>query len=397
MNPWLQKKRNLLFTALVGAPIFLQLCCSSTPTPESKVPFEKAKQELEVDRLWKEEFPGPITDIALADQAGLVLASSIPDVEAGGKYLLTLLNRKGKKLFQNVVKSPVKSLAMARDGSLIAVNHHESGLVAYDPEGKELWTAEGACRPIFMNVAREILCYHDDDTKPSYAFDIYDLTGKRTFRFPIKQDILALKISSDEQWVVLALTGGRVVLLNNKYKVVREYKLKGEVLDVAVSSGNEPRVASLSMVVNQGQLISVFDQDGKLRGTAKPTAHVEQVELLPSGQLLSVYGNSPKGQFIAQYSTHDLTLTWQKQDQRYADYSLSIQLGVDKILMGFEDLQSKSRNSKLLVLDLDGRLRADIPLQTAEGAYLYSFSYSPDASLIAVGTDDKQLQLYEMN
>lgn len=396
-NPETRTSRRIPLLLTVLGFTFLELCCSGKTVKEVAIPFEKAKQESEVDRLWKERFPGPITDIALAEKTGFVLASSIPDVEAGGKYLLTLLNRKGKQIFQNQMKTPVKSLDLSEDGTFMVINHHGGMLVAYNQEGKELWEAEGACRPMILNRAKEILCYHDDDTKPSYAFDVYNFEGKRIARYPVRHDVLALKVSTDEQWISIALTGGRALLMNSKYRLVREFRVKGEILDVAVSSGAEPRLATLSMAVEQGQLISLFEQDGKLRGTAKPPVHVEQIELLPSGQLLAVYGNSPKGQYIAQYAAHDLTQTWQRQDPRYADYSLSIQLGVDKILMGFEDLQEKSRTSKLLVLDLDGKLRADIPLETAEGAYLYSFAYSPESALLAVGTDDKQLQLYELN
>ena len=57
---------------------------------------------------------------------------------------------------------------------------------------------------------------------------------------------------------------------------------------------------------------------------------------------------------------------------------------------------TKSRTSKLVALDIDGKMRADLPLKTAEGAYLYSFAYAPDKSLLGVGTDDKRVQLFEL-
>jgi len=396
MSQVIRKVRSVLVAIAFIFPLGLQLCCSGTPIQDKPSPFDKAAQESTVDRRWKESFPGPITDIALGETSGTVLAASIPDPDSGGKYLLTLLNKKGKILFRNESPAPVKGLDIANDGSWMVVNNHSGKLVAYDQTGKELWNVDGACRPIIINRSREIFCYHDDDTKPSFAFDIYNEKGERTSRYPIRLDVLTVKVSADEQWIVLGLTGGKTILLDSKFKLVREFRVKGELLDITVSSGTDPRIAVLSMVVTQGQLISVFDVNGKLRGTAKPSVHVEQVEILASGQLILVYGNSPKGQYIAQYSGHDVALTWQKQDSRYADYSLSIQLGVDKILMGFEDTQTKTRRSKIIVLDLDGRQKADIPLETAEGAYLYSFSYSPESSLLAVGTDDKTLQLYEL-
>lgn len=387
-----------LVLALVICGLFSGLhACSSAPEIATGLPLEKSSQTLDVDRLWKESFPGPITDIALASNTGSVLASSIPDPDAGGKYLLTLFSRKGKQLFQSVMKVPVKSIDLSADGTLAVVCHHEGELFALDEKGQEKWRVPASCKPLILNAAKKILCYHDDDTRATTAFEVFDFDGKKVTQYPIRSDILSLKVSKDEKWIALGLVGGKVQLVDaSTFRLRKETKLKGEVLDVSVSNGDDPRVAVVSMAVTQGQLLSLYDADGELKASTKPIAHVEQVELLPSGRMVAAYGNSPKGQYVAMYPTHDLALGWQKLDERYADYSLAIQVGEDKVLVGYEESLPKSRRSRLLALDLDGKLRADIPLETAEGAYLYSFSYSPSASLLAVGTDDKTLKLYEL-
>ncbi len=375
--------------------------CSSSPE-KNDLPFERSAQEMAFDRVWEESFPGPITDLALARKSGDLVVASIPDMEAGGKHLLTLMDPKGKRVFQVPSPFPVKSLDILEDGSRVIVNNYDGKLLAYNRSGDVIWESEGSCRPMVLNLSKRIVCYHDDDTKPSFAFDAYDFDGKRFARFPIKSDVLALKISSDERWVGIALSGGRVLVLNSDLKVEKEHRVAGEILDLSVSGGDAPTLAVISIDLRKGQALAIFEALKKLITSTPLTYHVEQVEALPTGKLIAVYGNSPRGQYIAVHSAYDGTLQWQKLEARYADYSLAIRVGVDRIVAGFEQVASgeasgaKSRRSKLVVLDLDGRLRADLPLKTAEGAYLYSFAYSPDRSLLGIGTDDKRLQLLEL-
>jgi hypothetical protein len=379
--------------------------CSGS-SEKADLPFERSAQSSDVDSLWDDEFPGPITDLAIAETSGDLVAASIPDVDAGGKHLLTLLAKNGKKTFQVPSPFPVKSLDIASDGSRVVVNNYEGKLVSYDRAGQIQWQAEGGCKPIVLNAPKKILCFHDDDTKPSFAFDLYDLEGKRTYRFPTKLDVLNLKISDDERWLAVGFAGGRILVFNLQEmrgeapKVEREHRIAGEILDLGISSGDEPKLGAIAMDVKKGESLHVFEAKKGPVSSIRLSYHVEQLEIFPSGRLIAVYGNSPRGQYLAVHSAHDATLQWQRLEPRYADYSLAIRVGQDRILAGFEQLSTassvKTRNSRIVVLDLDGKMRADLPLKTAEGAYLYSFAYSPDASLLGVGTDDKKLHLFEV-
>jgi len=397
------KKANRL--ALGVIPLFLGILgcggCSSAPEGAS-LPFERSDQKMEFDSLWEEEFPGPITDLALAKKSGDLVVATIPDPDLGGKHLLTLLSKSGKKLFQIQSPFPVKSLDISDDGVRVFVNNYDGKLVALDASGKRLWEAEGGCKTTVINTPNAIICFHDDDTKPSFAFDLYDFDGKRLSRFTTRIDVLTMKVSSDEKWVALAFSGGKVIVLNDQFKVEKEHRITGEVLDLGISNGEEPRLALISIDNKKGESLSVFEARKGRLSSLPLSYHVEQVEIFPSGKLIAVYGNSPRGQYLAVHSAQDATLQWQKLESRYADYSLAIRLGDDRILAGFEQMGSgpkngvKSRLSRLVVLDLDGKLKTDLPLKTAEGAYLYSFAYSQNRSLVGVGTDDKRLQLFEL-
>src|SRR4051812_5084020 len=93
----MQKPQSLFRTSFVMLASILQLCCScsSNPPASREPPFERATQKLQASRSFRETFPGPITDLSLAEKVGRVLASSIPDPESGGKHLLTLLDKGG--------------------------------------------------------------------------------------------------------------------------------------------------------------------------------------------------------------------------------------------------------------------------------------------------------------
>lgn len=370
--------------------------CSSSQKDSGRVLFEESALPVSFKKLWKEEFPGPITDVAVARMSGDVLVATIPSLDNGGRHLLTLLNRSGDQVFRLPMDFPVKHIDVSATGDLVVVQNHEEQLFGLDRSGKKLWSIEASCKPIILTTVKKILCYHDDDTMPSFAFEVFGYDGKLEYKHSVKTDVLALKVSSDERWVALGISGGKLILMNNEFKVAADFKVEGEILDVSVSSGDEPRIAALSMDPKTGQRVGVYEKDGRFRGVMRPPYHVEQIELLPGGRLLALYGNSPKGQYIAAVSPHDLSIVWQKLEPRYADYSLSISVAEDKILAGFEAVGRKSRQSELLVLDLEGKLRSQLSLETTEGAYLYSFAFSPATSLLAIGSDDQVIQLYEL-
>jgi len=386
--------RSLFFTLFILSWGCVSCSTSEVETIDRK--FEKSVNPLAFERSWKEEFPGPITELRLAVQTGDVLAASIPNPETGGRHFLTLLSSKGKTVFQVPLDFPVKNLDISADGSWMVVLNHEGQLFSIDRSGKKLWEVEASCRPIILNELKKILCYHDDDTVTSDAFEIFSSEGKSEKHYPVKSDVLALKLSADQKWIALGLAGGKLQLISTQdFSTASQVSVKGEILDVAVSNGEAPRYGAITIDAKTGQNVALFELDDRPRGLLHPPYHIEQIELLPSGKKVAVYGNSPKGQYIATVSGEDLSVLWEKLEPRYADYSLSIQVGEDLIIAGFEAVGKKSRESEILVLDLDGKLRSKITLNTVEGSYLYSFNYSALNSVLAIASDDQTLQIFK--
>jgi outer membrane protein assembly factor BamB len=175
---------------------------------------------------------------------------------------------------------------------------------------------------------------------------------------------------------------------------------------VAISSGGEPRVAVLFRST-KGQAIAIYDAKGTQIAQGAPGSHAEQIEITPAGDGIVLYGNGPRGQYVSLHALAGLSAggslastlkeNWHREDKRYADYSSSIIVTNDLIIAGFEDVVPTSRQSHLLALDREGKLKWDIPLVTEEGAYLYAHALAADKSLVVVGTDDGTLAAYRVS
>ena len=392
-----------VFGALIG--LFGCSGCASKKVLGKPEPFVEAENPADLEVLWSKKFPGPITDLNLSKKGNALLVATIPDADEGtGRYLLTKLTLSGsngktvKSTWSHPLKTQIKSQSISSDGDFVVTMNYISELSGMNAQGKILWTVEASCRPIILNEAKKILCQHDDDTKAEAAFDVYGWDGKQILSFPVSRDLLALKVSEDEKNIVLGLTGGKVMILNDQFKAISETTVKGEILDLAISNGDHPKAAVLYHSKKEGQNIAFLTPTDGVKLLIAPGSHVEQIEISPNGQSIYVYGNSPKGQYISllDWSLERPKLKWQRSDIRYADYSSAISVSDSQVLVGFENIEDNQRQSHMVVFDTEGKMKANLPLHTAEGAYLYSFSVSSESSTLATAGDDSVLTLLKM-
>jgi hypothetical protein len=371
--------------------------CASSKTPG----FDAATRPGEVQKLWSRKLSGLLTDLSVSRDGSRLLVSTIPDPDRDGGQrgnAVALWNNAGKKVWELPVESQTRAQALSGDGRLAVISNYREEVIGIGAEGQVLWKADGTCRPFVLDEPKRVLCYHDDDADPKVAFDVFDWKGKKLLSYPIANDVLALKLAEDARFFAVALTHGQVILFGAAdFRSDWQRHVPGEILDVAVSSGPAPQVAVLYHTAKQGQLVALFDRDGKLRGQGRPEAHVEQVEIAPSGNGVLVYGNGPKGQhlaLLARDAKGKLAEAWHRADPRYADYSSSLIATQELTIIGFESVKPTERQSHLVAFDYDGKMKWNIPLVTEEGAYLYAQSYSPESSFLGVGTDDSVLSAY---
>lgn len=387
-------------------------CAGSKPVePAPAASFSVSTEAGSVTQLWSRKMPGLISDLNVALDGNSLLVTTIPDPEKGFRqHLLSRLDSKGKTVWSLPLSAQVKSQSIADDGSLAVISNYSEEVMGIDAKGQVIWKAVAACKPTILTSLKKILCYHDDDAAPGVAFEVLGWDGKKLQTYPSKNDVLSLKVSQDQSHFVLGMTRGQLAYFDSAFKLVWQKKVGGEILDVSVSSGSNPEAAVLYNNRREGQRLAIFDSQGKLIGEGAPSSHVEQVEISPSGGEALVYGNGPKGQYLALFSAAGgsaeataarktpaaLREKWRRGDAKSADYSSSMIATHDLAIIGFEDIAPNTRRSRLLAFDLQGGLKWSIPLVTEEGAYLYAQSFSPEKSFLGVGTDDGNLSAYQV-
>ena len=381
----------LIFGILAG-------CATGQMAPlDHAMNFETAEHPSKVESLWSEKLQGRITDLSVSANGGVVVVATAPDPDLEtSEYSLRALTHSGKQLWKTQMQSPVKAQAISADGSLLIISNYNDEILGIDQDGKQLWKSQGMCKPFFLDAAHKIICYHDDDAESRVAFDVLDYNGNKLSSFPANSDVLSFKISQDERNAVIGEVKGQVILLDPEQKLLWQRKVNGEIVDVAVSSGAEPRLAALFNAGKNGQKLAVFDRKGKSMAEKAVGSHVEQIEFSQDGKMVFAYGNGPKGQYLSAMDSTHLNETWHREDARYADYSSAMLVAGESVVIGFEDVAPNTRHSHLLAFNIEGKLIWNIPLVTEEGAYLYGQAFSPATDLLIVGTDDSMLSGYQI-
>jgi hypothetical protein len=369
---------------------------------------------LEMRKLWARHLDGYITELSLAGHGNALLVSTLPDYDHEGgakKNLLRYFDSNGHELWHEVMPTQVKSQALSNDGSLAVATTHENQVIAYDKKGKKLWTAQSTCMPFIIESRKEIVCYHDDDAEPLVAFDVFGWDGKLKQSFPIKNDILALKVSKDEQHVALALTKGIVLLLGPDYKTEWSGKVPGEAVDLDVSNGPHPKVAVIySEGAGKSSKIALLS-GGKLVSESPSAGQVSQIAFSSDAGLVFTYGNGETGQYVGGLSVSPLREVWHHEVENNAHYTPQMYTatiqpkGASLAVVGIEQVSAANgRQSEVVGVGHQGQPLWTLPVSQAlgaeEGAFLYTQSLTTGATgpaKLAVATDDRKLGLFQLS
>ncbi len=390
--------------------------------------------------LWSKKMPGAISGLSASGDGKAVLVATSPDLDIVGSssnYLLTWLTGGGRVAWQKRMNAPVKDQDLARDGSWAVISNYSDEVKAWSARGKLLWSVEGVCRPRILNLSQQILCYHDDDAEPGVAFDLLDAKGHKVYSYAIPSDeknhvdVLALKVSQDERFLAVALTGGRVVFFELAPsgprgssgwrlgpRVIWEQVVQGEVVDVGISSGNSSRVAilyqaapavkkSLKLPTVQRK-VAIYDHEGHCVGE-KELKFASQVELVAQGDAVHYYGNGTAGRGGAgqiwgvwefSVSESNLSRTWYLNGAP-SEYTSTLNvIGTEARVgtwIGYDGNEVASRTSHLLSFDRQGHLSRDLPVASEAGSYLYAYRIVRGGAIAVVATDDARIALYNIN
>jgi hypothetical protein len=372
-------------------------------------------QSVAAKKLWTKKSPGLLTDLNISKDGHTILVATVPDrdsVEVGtnrSKNYAAFFSGEGKSLAQIEMPAQIKSQSLSADGNLAIIATYDDEIRGYDRVGKQLWAHEGICKPIALSSLHKILCFHDDDAEPELGFEILDWDGNKIASYPVTLDSLMVKVAQNEKYFVIGLNHGKVILFDSTFKPVWKKSVDGELTDLAVSSPDSgtPVVAALYNVKKSGkkhkaaqitseQKIAVFTGAKK---DSKPIAirsRLDELELSPDGKALFGYGNDSDGQVIARIAPESGEMVWKRGDPKPAEYS-SLLLSVSGWLwVGFEDMSANTRHSHVLGFDDNGGLKSNITVPAEEGSYLYAYSFADQGKVMAVGSDDGRLSLFEL-
>jgi hypothetical protein len=382
-----------------------------------------SEHPVKARKLWTRKSPGLLTDLNISRDGSTVLVATIPDrdaVEIGAnrsRNFATIFSSAGKTLAQIEMPAQIKSQTISADGSLSIIATYDDVIRGYNRAGEKVWEHEGICKPIALSSLKKILCFHDDDSDPELAFEVLDWSGNKVGSYSVKLDSLMIKVSQNEKYFVVGLNHGKVLLFDSTFKLVWQKSVDGELTDLAISSAEsgQPTVAALYNVkkkkrkrgaklartgeMSSQQKIDLFPTNGKAPTLLPIHSRLDEVDLSADGQALFGYGNDADGQVIVRISEDKNakdTLIWKRGDPKPAEYSSQLLSSQEWVWIGFEDMNSTSRHSHVLGFDGDGGVKTNIIVPSEEGSYLYAYSYADRAHILAVGSDDGRLSLFEV-
>ena len=362
-------------------------------------PPEKLENPLAIQFLWSRQMEGAISDISLSGKLDMVVTTQ-PDVgieKSAKTYLFSRLNSFGQLQWQQPLQSPVRDLDVSEDGLLTVLSNYEHQLIGMDPLGKVLWSIEGLCKPKVIQSLKQFLCYHDDDSEADVGFDVINWEGKKIASYPIHEDILAFKVSDSKKNAAIGLAKGKIALFRSgQIKPLWQRSVEGEVIDIAVSSETNPKVAVLFQDNTRTQKMAVYSFKGDLLARSAPSFHSIQIEFSPQGQAVFTYGNTSQGQNIGFYPAPIYEEQWKRGGSLSAVYSSSIKVTSDLVILGFEDSSVGKPKIHLLFFNHQGGLRADLPVISEEAAHLYTYRLSKNSDFLAVATDDGLIHSYRL-
>ncbi len=397
----------LVVLSLTAAGCSVSGCSTTTRTYGSReaLPFLNSTATGPTPTTgWRHQLEGKLTDLSVARNSGEVLVSEVLESISENRTQVSLFSDRGSRLWKTRLSAPVRSQAISPGGRWIVLSTYDEELIRLDARtGEVRWrvTDSGICRPIVLEKSSRVLCHHDDDGSPGVVFEVFDDRGQKLHTERSASDSLVLKVSDDDERTLIGFVKGRLLLLDADFRKLWERKLDGEIVDLDVSSPTEKgafiEAAALVNDPQEGQALFTLAEGAKKIQRVAQHIPLQQVVLSNNGKWLSLYGNGPRGQAVAQYDTEPrLEERWSHHSPRYADYNLRMDLFGASTLIGFENIEDRTRFNHVIAFDRSGAMKWNIPLQADQGAYLYSQGLARTPGMLVVGTDDGVITAFHL-
>lgn len=286
--------------------------CATAPVAAQKYGLQAASGTAAIrtrlKELWSASVDRAVLDIAPAAVTNAAYVATAGD--AGAEELnshLVRVNDSGSVDWSVRFDAVIDAVAARENGDFAAVALRSGSLAVVDREGTVIWERAGHCTPAAVERrGGRIYCFYDRPVEPRPRFEVYDWYGEERGSVKFDRRILAWRVAADGSHVVAGLAGGRIKLLDTAgLKVLKRFDMRGEVIDVAVSGGANPRVAVLyhpsRTVVGPRLKAAVFEESGKLVGAVELESPATAVAISVDGKALTLQGAGPRGQTLAGY------------------------------------------------------------------------------------------------
>jgi WD40 repeat protein len=391
-------------TAFTAAPIcailgtVLTMGCSNpafrgSATANQNDPILPSATSLSACGAWQTRLTGHLSHISTSDDGRRILVSSSSEIGAKSSEdsrIRLLEGKNGKTLWSHMLKQPVKSQSMSKDGSILAVNTYDNKLAIYNATGRKLWEKEHLGRPFVLSKTKRVLLLLDDDAEPKVSFFTYDYKGRleATVETPAAAgEGIDMFAADDENPLVAVLTSGNWIFVYTPAgKLVWSQKMPTQAITAVVTTQPEP----LLYTVLQDSVIAYRLNAGS-RPIWRTTLDRRYETIRASKDKVFLYGNSKRGQTLAVLDTRTGRLLWSKGYDVPANYSSrvfasSLQEAPETSYMSVAVDPGKPAGVLHLVGTSDGTSIWDAAINAPDG--LYSYALAPGIPAVVVGAGD---------
>lgn len=368
-----------------------------------------------VKELWQAKLGALVTDLDVTPDGKRILLSMRSDADAApaepsairplpakGAYTV-LIDGQGKELWRKRSEYPIKSQAISETGDRAIVVTYDNRFMVYDGAGKKLWQLQSNCLPRALVATKRVFCFHDDDSDPAIAFEIYDWNGKKLgdWKTPgADSDLLAVSFNearTGDAAFAVNYSDGHVEVFRADGTRIHRAKLPGEVLDVSFGPGGDGKVLVLAQERSgssvRKRLVSLA-ADGKPEFSEEVRDPAQQVlSMLPKRFVLTA--NAKDGQTYRLFAlgnpsprSRAVDLVSQVKYAQQTAVSYPVRHLGDGFVFVLEKLVKDDRVSQVSWIGADGQTLADWPLTGEKGAYLYAFDLAPKARTVVIAMDD---------
>ncbi len=368
-----------------------------------------------LNAIWEKKILGRITDLKVAHKTASILIAAVPDydqVKTLRRPVTQLWNAQGRLVWQKVMRSRVRKLAVSDDHHWTALATYDENLRWINQKGKEVYRVPKTfCTPKFLNQKKQLFCFYDDESHAGLGYRVFDYQAKEVVRYPTEKDVIGFDFSSDESFLGVAYAQGEFEFFDSEYCRIWSSSVPGEIIDLTVSNGPRPKLAVLFQKGSKktgwkGQRLVFFDSQGKvlLQTSDFPEGH--RIDFHPKGQALYLIGNQNQGQHLTMMSFSPKLRGFQRPEplvfyEHEGDFPKKHQLQDGSIWVDFEKIsipyEPGKKMNHVLGFDLTGKLKWSAPLSVGEGLFLYGLAEDREGKKIAISSDNSTLRLFSVH